>query len=44
MGVFLVQIAAKFMTDKPLVFASPIPKIIIKYLFTIFWIYSISRI
>lgn len=44
MGVLLAKTAAKFMTDKPIVFLSPFPKIIVGYLFSIFWVYSISHI
>ena len=42
MGIILVKVAAKFFSDKPIVFVTPFVKIGLTFFFALFWIYSLS--
>lgn len=42
MGIVLVKVAAQFFSDKPIVFVTPFIKIIVTFLFSLFWIYAFS--
>jgi hypothetical protein len=42
LGIILVKVATNFMADKPIIFISPVIKIVLTFLFAIFWIYGLS--
>lgn len=41
-GIVLVKVATNFMTAKPIVFLTPIIKVVMTVLFAVFWIYTLS--
>jgi hypothetical protein len=42
MGITFVKVATQFISDRPVVFLTPIIKVVLVFLFALFWIYSIS--
>jgi hypothetical protein len=42
MGIILVKVATKFFSDKPIVFVTPILKIGLTLVFSLFWLYTFS--
>lgn len=42
MGIVLVKVATQFISDKPIIFLTPIVKLILTSLFAFFWIYTMS--
>lgn len=44
MGIVLVKVATKFISDKPIIFLTPIIKLVLTILFAVFWLYSFSLI
>ena len=41
-GIVLVKAATKFMSKKPIVFLTPIFKVVMTVLFAVFWVYTFS--
>lgn len=41
-GIVLVKVATKFMSEKPIVFLTPIFKVVMTVLFAVFWVYTFS--
>lgn len=41
-GIVLVKVATNFMTAKPIVFLTPVIKVVLTVLFAVFWIYTLS--
>jgi len=41
-GIVLVKVATNFMTAKPIVFLTPVIKVVMTMLFAVFWIYTLS--
>lgn len=42
MGIVLVKVATNFISAKPIVFLTPIVKVVLTAFFAVFWIYTIS--
>lgn len=41
-GIVLVKVATKFMSDKPIIFLTPVIKVVLTIIFAILWAYSLS--
>lgn len=41
-GIVLVKVATNFMSAKPIVFLTPIIKVVLTVLFAVFWVYTFS--
>lgn len=41
-GIVLVKVATKFISEKPIVFLTPIVKVVLTTLFVAFWVYTLS--
>lgn len=44
MGIVLIKVASQFLSEKWGIFISPVIKVVLNILFSIFWIYSLSCI
>lgn len=43
-GIVLVKVATNFMSAKPIIFLTPLIKVVMTVLFAVFWIYTFSLI
>jgi len=43
-GIVLVKVATQFMSEKPVIFLTPIIKVVMTVLFAVFWVYTFSLI
>jgi len=43
-GIVLVKVATKFMSEKPVIFLTPVIKVVMTVLFAVFWVYTFSLI
>ena len=43
-GIVLVKVATKFMSEKPVIFLTPVIKVVLTVLFAVFWVYTFSLI
>lgn len=41
-GIVLVKVATNFMSDKPIVFLTPVIKVVLTVLFAVFWGYTLG--
>lgn len=41
-GIVLVKVATNFMSEKPIIFLTPIIKVVLTVLFAVFWAYTLS--
>lgn len=43
-GIVLVKVATQFMSEKPVIFLTPVIKVVMTVLFAVFWVYTFSLI
>ena len=43
-GIVLVKVATQFMSEKPVIFLTPVIKVVLTVLFAVFWVYTFSLI